>query len=234
MSKTSQGTSVSLEVGKKRVFACALDWPGWCRSGRSEEEALETLAVYATRYAPVAELAGVALPPDVAQRFEITERVASPSGYADFGVPGKVLASDERPVDAAEAGRLTAILRGAWTWFDRVVERSPEELRKGPRGGGRDRDRMVEHVLGAESSYARKIGVRYPQPAVGDAAAIANARAALFAALDRPSSGGPLRPKGWPARYAVRRIAWHITDHAWEMEDRGTREAPTTDPDPDG
>ena len=27
-------------------------------------------------------------------------------------------------------------------------------------------------------------------------------------------------PKGWPHRYAARRIAWHVLDHAWEMEDR--------------
>ena len=26
-----------LEVGAKRVFAGALDWPGWCRSARREE-----------------------------------------------------------------------------------------------------------------------------------------------------------------------------------------------------
>jgi hypothetical protein len=40
------------------------------------------------------------------------------------------------------------------------------------------------------------------------------------AVLSRPSDGGPLAEKGWPARYAARRIAWHALDHAWEMEDR--------------
>jgi len=222
MPATTRDTSVYLEQGTKRVFACALDWPGWCRSGRSEELALEALAAYAPRYAPVVELAGLALRPGAAERFVVTERVASPSGYADFGVPGKVLASDGEPVSAAEAGRLTTILRAAWMAFDRVVEHSPPELRKGPRGGGRDRDRMVAHVLDGESSYARMIGVEYPRPAVGDAGAVAGARTALLAALDRPSDGGPLRPRGWPARYAVRRIAWHVLDHAWEMEDRRT------------
>jgi hypothetical protein len=220
MPHTSPGTGVYLEVGSKRVFACALDWPGWSRSGRTEEQALETLAVYLPRYAPVAELAGLALPADAAERFAVTERVASPSGYADFGVPGKVLAGDQGPLDAAGAHRLTALLRATWTAFDRIVERTPAELRKGPRGGGRDRDKMVDHVLGGEAGYARQIGVRYRQPAAGDAAAIAAARDALTEALDRPSDGSPLRLKGWPARYAFRRIVWHALDHAWEMEDR--------------
>jgi hypothetical protein len=222
MPNTTPGVAVYLETGKKRVFACALDWPGWCRSGKTEDQALEALADYALRYGPVVELAGLALPSDLAEHFVVTERLDSPGGYADFGVPGRVLASDELPIDAAEAGRLSAIVRAAWAAFDRVVEGSPEELRKGPRGGGRDRDRMVAHVLGAESSYARQIGVKFPQPDVGDAAAIAEARTAIIAVLDRPSGGGPLRPNGWPPRYAARRIAWHVLDHAWEMEDRRT------------
>lgn len=220
MPRTSRDTRVYLEAGSKRVFACALDWPGWSRSGRTEEQALEALAAYAPRYAPVAELAGLALPAGAAERFAVTERVEGTSGYTDFGVPGKILAGDDLPVDAAEAGRLTALLRGAWAAFDRIVERTPAELRKGPRGGGRDRDKMVDHVLGAEAGYARHIGIKHPQPAVGDVAAIAAARDAVAEVLGRPSSGGPLRPKGWPARYAYRRYAWHVLDHAWEMEDR--------------
>ena len=68
-------TDVILEIGKKRVFACAAAWPGWCRSGRSEELALETLAAYLPRYAPVARLAGLALPPGAADAFAVTERL---------------------------------------------------------------------------------------------------------------------------------------------------------------
>ncbi|MGH2773763.1 MAG: hypothetical protein ACRDIU_11590 [Actinomycetota bacterium] len=35
---------VFVENGSKRVFAGAVDWPGWCRSGKDEQEALEALA----------------------------------------------------------------------------------------------------------------------------------------------------------------------------------------------
>jgi hypothetical protein len=104
--------------------------------------------------------------------------------------------------------------------FDQVAAAAPAELRKGPRGGGRDRDKMVDHVLGAEAGYARKLGVKRPQPAIDDRAAIAALREALLEVLRAPSDGSPPVPKGWPPRYAARRIAWHVLDHAWEMQDR--------------
>ena len=213
-------TPVYLEVGTKRVFACALDWPGWCRAGRRDEDALAVLAAYLPRYAAVAERAGLALPADAADEFDVTERLPSTGGHADFGALGQVATSDTRPVAAEEAARIAALLEAAWTTFDQVAAAAPAELRKGPRGGGRDRDKMVDHVLAAESVYARKIGVRFPPPAVGDAAAIAGARAALLAVLGLPADRASPVPNGWPNRYAARRIAWHVLDHAWEMEDR--------------
>jgi len=56
--------------------------------------------------------------------------------------------------------------------LDVVVARSPAELHKGPRAGGRDRDRMLDHVLGAECVYARELGVRHRQPAIDDRPAV--------------------------------------------------------------
>jgi len=38
--------------------------------------------------------------------------------------------------------------------------------------------------------------------------------------LSRPASGKPLVPDGWNASYAFRRMAWHVVDHIWEIEDR--------------
>jgi hypothetical protein len=217
-------TAVYLEIGKKRVFACALDWPGWCRSGRDEERALEALRGHLPRYAPVAVRAGLPQP-DGAGELQVVERLTGTGGHTDFGVPGEIASGDVLPIDAAEAGRLVALVEAAWATFDDAAAVAPAELRKGPRGGGRDRDRMVEHVLGAEAMYARKLGVRLPQPAAGDAAAIRALRTAIAAALSQPSDGFPSGAKGWPARYAARRIAWHVLDHTWEMEDR-SRPAP--------
>jgi hypothetical protein len=213
-------TGVILEVGKKRVFACAAGWPGWCRSGRSEELALETLAAYLPRYAPVAALAGLTLPPAAADAFAIIERLPGTAGYTDFGAPGEVAESDYRLVDAEQAAQLAAIIEASWATFADIAATAPAQLRKGPRGGGRDTAEIVEHVIGAEAAYARKIGVRQRRPAAGDAPAIAAMRAAITDVLGRVSDGtAPLRGD-WPVRYAARRIAWHVLDHAWEIEDK--------------
>jgi hypothetical protein len=213
-------TAVYLEVGRKRFFACALDWPGWCRSGKNEELALEALQAYFPRYSVVARQAGVAFPVTAGGvSHAVAERLPG-TATTDFGAPGEWAASDAEPLTSAEAERHAALVRASWAVFDGVVAGAPAELRKGPRGGGRDRDKMVDHVLGAEAAYARKLGVKHRQPASDDAAAIADLRDAIIGVLSVPSDGTPLVPKGWPARYAARRIAWHVLDHAWEIQDR--------------
>lgn len=222
------GTAVYLEVGRTRVFAGALEWPGWGRFGKTEELALEVLGAYAPRYAIVAEQAGVAF--DAAGTdLRIAERLPG-SAATDFGVPDAVAASDADALDAEAAERLTAMVAASWAVFDRIAAGAPAELRKGPRGGGRDRDKIVDHVLGAEASYARKLGVKHRQPAIDDGPAIAALRSAIVAVLRRPSDGTPLVPKGWPARYAARRVAWHVLDHASEIEDRSVVPSPAGAP----
>jgi hypothetical protein len=206
-------TAVYLEVGSKRVFACALDWPGWCRSGKTEELALEALAAYAARYAAVPEQAGIKFPARAGDNLEVVERLPG-GGATDFGVPEKAAADDEKALTAKQAARFADLVTASWAVFDRVVAGSPAELRKGPRGGGRDRDKMVEHVLGAEDAYARKMGIRIPkaEPKV--------LRDAITEALRSARQGVPMKENGWLPRYAARRVAWHVLDHAWEMEDR--------------
>ncbi|MDR0360873.1 MAG: hypothetical protein LBJ87_15605 [bacterium] len=216
-------TQVGLEAGGKRVFVWATGWPGWCRSGRDEEQALAALTAYAPRYAVVAAEAGLPFPPAAGDPpdLTVTERTTG-SGGTDFGVPGEVVESDREPLDAAEAERQTALLAAAWRVFDGVVERAPAELRKGPRGGGRDRDKIVDHVLGAEPAYARQLGLRLRQPAADDETAVAAHRQAILDLLRSPWDGTVERR--WPPRYAVRRFAWHVLDHAWEIEDRTERQ----------
>jgi hypothetical protein len=208
---------VYLELGAKKVFACSIDFPGWCRSGKDEEAALEALADYAPRYAEVAKRAKVAFPAEV--ELEVVERVKG-KGATDFGIPHEITRADAEPLTARQAARQVELMRAAWAVLDRVAKAAPAELRKGPRGGGRDRDKMLDHVLGAEAAYARKVGVKHPQPELGDTRAITALRDELAEALGGASDGSPLVPRGWPPRYAIRRIAWHVLDHAWEMQDR--------------
>ena len=218
-SRRTSATPVYAEVGKRRTFVAARDWPGWCRAGKDEEAALTALAGYAPRYAVVAAEAGIDLPGRVADRFAVVERLPGDAS-TDFGVPGAVAAGDEDPLRPAEARRQAALLEAAWAVFDRVVAGAPASLRKGPRGGGRDRDAIVEHVVGAEAGYARKIGIARTPPSGADAEAVRALRDEILDAARNRRFGAPPRSKGWPGRYAVRRIAWHALDHAWEIEDR--------------
>jgi hypothetical protein len=211
-------TQVCVETGTKKVFAVALDWPGWARSGKTEEAALDALRAYADRYAQVVQAAGLPFPAS-AKTLRVTERIRG-GASTDFGIPHEPAAADSRRVTAADAQRLASLVTSAWATLDEVAAAAPPELRKGPRGGGRDRDKMLAHVLEAQAAYARKIGIKQSPPAIDDVAAIEEQREAIATLLATPSDGGPLIEGGWTARYAARRIAWHVLDHAWEMQDR--------------
>jgi hypothetical protein len=208
---------VYIESGDKKVFACAIDFPGWCRSGKDEASALEALAGYAPRYAEVARRAEAAFPSK--PEFQVVERIKG-KGATDFGVPHEIPKVDAQPLTARQAARQVALMEAAWALLDKAARSTPAELRKGPRGGGRDRDKMLDHVLGAEAAYARQIGIKHPQPELGDTRAIKALRKDIAEALRGASDGSPLRDRGWPPRYALRRITWHVLDHLWEMQDR--------------
>jgi hypothetical protein len=210
-------TRVYLEVGKRRVFASAADWPGWTRSGKDENSALEALAAAAPRYAQAAKAARIPFAPGMG--FDVVERLPG-DATTEFGVPGAIAQAESKRLTKKEAGRLSALVAASWSVLDEVVAKAPSSLRKGPRGGGRDRDAIVEHVLGAEAMYARKLGLRLPQPSAGEAAAVRDFRNAIVAGLRAGTKG--VTDRGWPARYAARRMAWHVLDHAWEIEDRST------------
>jgi hypothetical protein len=205
-------TLVCVEIVPRRVFASALEWPGWCRAGRTEDEALESLAAYAGRYAVVATTADVAFSPKLADKLEVLESLPG-NATTQFGAPAVVATYERRSTDAKEARRLAALVGASWRVLDDVVATAPPELKKGPRGGGRDRDQIARHVAEAEVSYARKLGIRLGGNLV-------EIRPALLELLGSASNGDPPVEKGWPPRYAARRIAWHVLDHAWEIEDK--------------
>jgi hypothetical protein len=209
---------VAIEAADNRVFATAVDWPGWSRSGKTEEAAIAALLAYAARYDAVAARARESLDP-AAVEARVVERVTGGGGTA-FGVPSLVTDHDRRPTSAREAGRLAGLVRAAWETFDAIAASAPAELRKGPRGGGRDTAKIVEHVLGAEHAYAREMGLRLPAPDPDEPATIERLRAAMLETLAAPSDGSPLADRRWTVRYAAHRIAWHALDHAWEIEDR--------------
>ncbi len=211
------------ETGTKKSFRWAVDWPGWCRGGRDGERALEAFVEAAPRYGLVATEAGLdfpGVPGSVSAHDLFSVETLEGGAGTDFGVPSAIGSLDRRPLDGAEAARQAALVAAAWIILERVVAGAPAELRKGPRGGGRDRDRVVEHVVGAEHAYARKMGLKLGAPSPTDAAAVGAMRRAMLEILRAPSDGSALAGRKWTSRYAARRIAWHVLDHAWEIEDR--------------
>jgi hypothetical protein len=213
------GHPVGVETTDRRCFASALAWPGWSRSGRDEGAALAALAAAAPRYAAVAAIASLDASPDGGASPIVVERREGTATTA-FGAPDVVFEADRRPVDENEAGRLAGLVAAAWVTLDAVAATAPAVLRKGPRGGGRDRDAVIAHVVAADAAYARQLGIRVREPDATDRAAVTALREAVLAVLCAPSDGTPVAGRRWPARYAARRIAWHALDHAWEIEDR--------------
>ena len=201
---------IYLEQGRTKVFANALDWPGWSRWAKTDEAAIDELLSYAERYAVVAVRAGVRFP--VSHDAAVVERVPGDT-TTDFGAPSTPSSLDGDALAPKALATQVALVRASWDLLDDVVASAPEMLRKGPRGGGRDRDAVVDHVREAERAYARKLGVRHPP--YKSAADVSAMRDDLTAALLAGAAEGP-----WSPAYAMRRIAWHVLDHAWEIEDK--------------
>ena len=219
---------VYLETGSKRTFACAVDWPGWSRSGKTPDDALAALIASAGRFARVVRDAGVRgfEPPQAVARLQVVQRIEGGSG-TDFGVPGSTPRADRQDLDDHELDRQMRLLKASWTAFDRAAAAAKGvELRKGPRGGGRDLGKIVQHALEAELAYVNQLGSRVPKlEATATADAMARIRGLALEVLARRARAEPLADpnrvsRTWLPRYFVRRSAWHALDHAWEIEDR--------------
>jgi hypothetical protein len=227
MAQPANNIDVYLEIGKKRTFAGAIEWPGWCRSGRDEGAALQALLDYGPRYARILRAArlGFHAPADVAA-FVVVERLAG-NTTTDFGAPDVAPSCDTRPVDDAELRRFQTLLRAYWRAFDAAVRAaSGKALRKGPRGGGRDVEAIVQHVWGAEAGYLARLAWKLRKRETEDPREeLDRTRQVVLNALAAAARGEvPARgPRGgviWTPRYFVRRVAWHVLDHIWEIEDR--------------
>jgi hypothetical protein len=218
---------IYLEIGAKRTFAGAVDWPGWCRIGRDEDSALQALVDSGSRYAAVLHAARIAFrAPADTSALAVVEQLEG-NATTDFGAPDIAPSSDARPVDGAELQRLQKLLKAYWKAFDAATRAaSGKQLRKGPRGGGRELEAIVEHVLGAEQGYLSRLAWKRPKEKAADLDAELEAtRKAVLERLAAAAHGetpkrGPRGGAIWTPRYFVRRLGWHVLDHLWEIEDR--------------
>ena len=218
---------IYLEIGKKRTFAGALAWPGWCRSGRDTASALQALVAYGPRYARLLATTPLTFraPTDTAA-FVIIEQLAG-TATTDFGAPDGVPTQDRQPLAATELQRMELLLAAYWHAFDMAVQAATgKALRKGPRGGGRDLAAIMDHVLAADTSYLARLAWKVaPSAGATIDVQLRDVRQAVLRALNAAAYNGlPERgPRGgsiWMPRYFVRRVAWHVLEHLWEIEDR--------------
>ena len=81
-------------------------------------------------------------------------------------MPGTAARDESRPLVGDELERQVALLRAAWAAFDASARKAVGvELRKGPRGGGRDLDKIIGHVREAESPTSERSARRRPPTA---------------------------------------------------------------------
>ena len=212
---------VILEVGpKRRVVAAAMDWPGLDRWGTSEDDAIQKLLSYLPRYRDVAERAGRGSAFAAAREVVVIERVPG-SSSTDFWGIAHVPSQIEREVLAEDdLERRLELLRAGWAWFDAVGARVSPDLRPGSRSAGRSRAQIIRHVYGSEpEQLSRKVEVRTPLDVVLTRDGLTAHREAYLQAI-RAYNGGGKPARTWPIQFLIRRTAYHVLDHGWELEDR--------------
>jgi hypothetical protein len=210
---------IGIEEGNKKAFATAIDYPGWCRWGKTPQDAIDSLLDYRERYNDVLTLQHVRHIPADASQIEIVQTIPG-NPTTDYGAPDKAFDLENEPLEGAELERVVRIVRASWMYLEQAAAGVSEELRKGPRGGGHDRSKMLAHVLEAERSYVRSVGVKPAPMSIENRAAIDEHRDAVIAAIEHFGTTGEELPKSWSLRYFVRRMVWHTLDHAWEMQDK--------------
>ena len=206
----------------KRAVAFSIDWPGWSRGAKSAELAVETLESYRERYRPVASLAGLAREFDAAGPLEIVEDMLGTPSTDFWAISFSPSTSEPEPMTEAELERGISLLQACWAFFDGVAARVSAEMRKGPRGGGRDRDRIIRHTIRTESEdFAKQVGIRLPEEAALTPDGLRKHREDYVAAMRSYNAGKfERRMRSWTLPFLIRHSAYHTLDHAWEMEDK--------------
>jgi hypothetical protein len=212
---------VTLEIGPrgKKAVAVAPDWPGLARGAKTGEAALDRLCSYIPRYATVAKLAGMDAAFAASTSLDVVEQYPG-NGSTDFwGISFTFSSIDQQAMSSEELERELSLMRACWAFFNDVRARVSAEMRKGPRGGGRDRDRIVRHTIVSEQAMSKKVGVLMPHDAMPSDEEL-NAHRDAYCEAIRAFHAQDKMARTWPLRYLIRHTAFHTMDHAWEMEDK--------------
>jgi len=204
------------------VVAVAPDWPGLERGAATGEAAIERLRSYFPRYATVTKLAGMEAAFATTTAVDVVEHYPG-TGSTDFwGISFAFSGIDQQAMSGEALERELTLMRACWAFFDGVRSRVSAEMQSGPRGGGRDRDQIVRHIVANEQDWAKKVGVVTPDEAMLTDKGMKAHRDAYCNAIRDYHSQGKLAGKmaKWPLRFLIRHTAFHTMDHTWEMEDK--------------
>jgi hypothetical protein len=206
----------------KKVAAVAIDWPGWSRGARTAGDAVDTLDAYRERYRAVAQRVGLDAELDAAGDVEVVEDHVGVGSTDFWGISFAPSSFEHGPMTDDELDRKLGLLEAAWSHFDEVGARVSREMAKGPRGGGRDRDQIIRHVLlNEQADLAKKVGVETPVDALTTPEGVRIHRERFVAALrEHGAEGRMARGRNWTIALLIRHTAYHALDHAWEMEDK--------------
>ena len=220
--------AVALEIGPKRkVFAQALEWIGWCCAGKDETTALNHLLSTGERYAQVAARVGIPfVAPTSLDAFRVVERTTG-TATTDFGALSILFAADVEPLTEADIERFVSLLTACWATFDNALQNIPADLYDVKPERGRSPSAIRLHLLEADRMHLSAFGPAFRQP---DPARVveqeSEVREQIIAQLHMVPPNESTTPRrrygfSWTPRFAIRRSAWHALDHAWELQDRG-------------
>jgi hypothetical protein len=205
----------------KRSAAFAVDWPGWSRGAKTADSALETLEAYRERYRPVAVAAGLGEEFAAAGPLDVIEDHVGPGSTDFWGISYAASSLEQGSMPEEELERKLVLLQASWAFFDDVAARVSPEMRKGPRGGGRDRDTIIRHTIRNESEeFAKRVGLRIPEYGAMSPEGLIEHRRTYLEALRTANRDGMPRARSWTLPFLIRHSAYHVMDHAWEMEDK--------------
>ena len=207
---------------EKKVAAFALDWPGWSRGAKTPGDAVDMLEAYRDRYGPIASLAGLESEFEAAGKLDVVEDHVGVGSTDFWGISFAPSSFEQAPMPEDELERKLSLLQAAWRYLDDVAARVSPDMQRGPRGGGRTRDEIVRHVLGNErGDLARRVGVIVEPVVPATLEGLRSHQEDYLAALrDYNAQGRLARGRNWTIPLLVRHTAFHVLDHAWEMEDK--------------
>jgi hypothetical protein len=205
----------------KRAVAFAVDWPGWSRGAKTPDDALELLESYRDRYRPIAVSARLGKEFDAAGPLDVVEEAVGPGSTDFWGISFAPSDGEQEPMAGPELNRKIRLLRACWKHFDAAGSRVSAELAKGPRGGGRERDEIIGHVLRVERlDFAKRLGLRLPEDTALTPTELGDYRDEYVATMRAYNAGEGKRMRSWNLPFLIRHTAFHTMDHAWEMEDK--------------